>query len=252
MKLFGIVFLLLNVVLLSWQYNLRVEEATRELIERPPMPAGIPKLVLLSELDVLPQLKVPGTEPAPAVTSESQVKADVEAADLCIEVGPFSNESARHGFTDWVGEFVAALHFRVETIRKRQLFWIYLEPKSDVEAEQRMADLRRRGVQDYMMIRRGGLKNAISLGLFSSQDSVNRRLAELNEQGYQAVVVPRYETTDRYWGTAQLAADSETLPEIPDELLGAAELAEIECVELVQVSAVSDSGIAADDPTATN
>ena len=68
MKLFGIVFLLLNVVLLSWQYNLRVEEATRELIERPPMPAGIPKLVLLSELDVLPQLKVPGTEPAPAVT----------------------------------------------------------------------------------------------------------------------------------------------------------------------------------------
>ncbi len=149
------------------------------------MPAGTPKLVLLSALDVLPELKAPGTEPAPAVPGESGIKADVESADLCIEIGPFSAEPARDGFTDWIGEFVAALHFRVETVRKRQLYWIYLEPKSDVEAEQRMADLRRRGVEDYMMIRRGGLKNAIWLGPFSSQDSVNRRLAELNEQGYQ-------------------------------------------------------------------
>ena len=161
------------------------------------MPAGTPKLVLLSALDVLPQLKAPGTEPAPAVPGESGIKADVAPADLCIEIGPFSAEPARDGFTDWIGEFVAALHFRVETVRKRQLYWIYLEPKSDVEAEQRMADLRRRGVEDYMMIRRGGLKNAIWLGPFSSQDSVNRRLAELNEQGYQPVVVPRFER-DRF------------------------------------------------------
>ena len=35
------------------------------------MPAGTPKLVLLSALDVLPELKAPGTEPAPAVPGES-------------------------------------------------------------------------------------------------------------------------------------------------------------------------------------
>ena len=216
------------------------------------MPAGTPKLVLLSALDVLPQLKAPGTEPAPAVSGESEIKADVEPADLCIEIGPFSAEPARDGFTDWVGEFVAALHFRVETVRKRQLYWIYLELKSDVEAEQRMADLRRRDVEDYMMIRRGGLKNAIWLGPFSSQDSVNRRLAELNEQGYQPVVVPRFETTDQYRVAAQLAAKHESLPEIPGELLGAAELAEIECVQLVQGGAESDSDVTAGEPSETN
>ena len=67
------------------------------------MPVGTPKLVLLSALDVLPQLKAPGTEPALAVPGESEVKADVEPADLCIEIGPFSAEPARDGFTDWVG-----------------------------------------------------------------------------------------------------------------------------------------------------
>ena len=76
MKLLGIIFLLLNVVLFAWQYNLRVEEATRELIERPPLPAGTPELVLLSELDALPPLKTPVTAPVPAVPSESQEAAN--------------------------------------------------------------------------------------------------------------------------------------------------------------------------------
>jgi hypothetical protein len=251
MKLLGIALLLLNVALFAWQYNQRVEEATRERLTRPPLPAGAPKLELLSEMGDLPALRTPEAEAAPAPAIEPEVKADVAPADLCIEAGPFGDESARDGFRDWIGDLVATLQFRVETVRKRQLFWVYLEPTPDRDAEQSMADLRRRGVKDYMMIRRGGLKNAISLGLFRSQDSVNRRLAELNEQGYKPVVVPRYETTDRYWVAAQFAAAHDALPDIPEAVTGAAEVTEIEC-DLLPLIIETDAGATADEPTETN
>ena len=64
--------------------------------------------------------------------------------------------------------------------------------------------------------------------------------------------VPRLETTDQYWVAAQLAAKHESLPDISGELLGAAELAEIECVQLVQGSAESDSDVTAGEPSETN
>ena len=45
-----------------------------------------------------------------------------------------------------------------------------------------IADLERKGVSDYLLINRNGLKNAISLGVFSSQDAVNRRLTEMTRK----------------------------------------------------------------------
>ena len=83
-----------------------------------------------------------------------------------------------------------------------------------------MAELRDRGIQDTLLIRRGQMKNSISLGFFRSQDSVNRRLAELNEKGYKPVVVPRFETSDLYWLSARLAEQYTDAPEIPATLLG--------------------------------
>ncbi|MBK6660563.1 MAG: hypothetical protein IPG43_21595 [Proteobacteria bacterium] len=76
------------------------------------------------------------------------------------------------------------------------------------------------GIHDTLLIRRGDMKNSISLGFFRSQDSVNRRLAELNEKGYKPVVVPRFETSDLYWLSARLAEQYAEAPEIPATLLG--------------------------------
>ena len=237
MKLVGIAFLMVNVLLFAWQYNKHVENATREVVMRPALPADVETLALLSEMDTLPLLRPSAEDAAIGDLSESEVKADVEPADLCLEAGPFSDAAARDGFKDWMADLVAALHTRSETVRIRKLFWVYLEPTSDLGAQQNMVDLRDRGVRDYMLIRRGGLKNAISLGLFSSQDSVNRRLSELKEQGYKPVVVPRYETTDQFWVSAQLAAEYESLPDIPETLLGDAGANEIGCDTVTWISA---------------
>ena len=172
--------------------------------------------------------------------ASSKIRADVDAADVCIEVGPFAQVAARA--RDFIDELSAAIHLRTVSVRKRYLFWVYLEPVPAGEAAHSITDLERRGVKDFMLIRRGGLKNAILLGLFSSQDAVNRRVAELSEQGYQPAVVPRYETTDRFWLAAQFAAGHEDAPDIPHELLAGAAIEPVNCRELESAKPIVASG----------
>ena len=132
---------------------------------------------------------------------ENPSSEQMQLSSYCFSFGPFTHvhDVSRRkvvlaGRVDWL---------RTETRRdgeRQRLFWVYLKPRESVAAAQEeLADLRRRGITDYMIIRRGGLRNAISLGLFSSQESVNNRLAELADEGYQPVVVPRYKLTKHFW-----------------------------------------------------
>ena len=219
MKIFAILLLLANVGLLAWQYQRHVQTLARSQVVHEPLPSDAAPIKLLAELPTLPPLRqTPTSAVAPAVTAE--VQADVVAADLCVNVGPFADAASRDEVRDWLHDYVAATYLRVETVRKRQFFWVYLEPSSDSAAQRNLAELHDRGIQDTLLIRRGDLKNSISLGFFRSQDSVNRRLAELNEQGYKPVVVPRFETSDLYWLAARLAERYVEVPEIPATLLG--------------------------------
>ena len=240
MKALVVVLLIVNASLIVWQYDRHVASLTRDAMTRPPAPMDAPRLKLLSEGEELPEPRNPA--PAPVAEASSEIKADVDAADLCIDVGPFAQVAVRARLRDFIDELTAAIHLRTVSVRKRQLFWVYLEPVPVGEAARSIADLERRGVKDFMLIRRGGLKNAISLGLFSSQDSVNRRLAELSEQGYQPVVVPRYETTDRFWLAAQFAAGHEDVPDIPHELLAGAAIEPVNCRELESAKPIVASG----------
>ena len=95
-----------------------------------------------------------------------------------------------------------------------------------------VADLENKGIHDLLVIQRGDLKQAISLGVFSSQEAVNRRLAEITKQGYQPVVVPRIEATQRYWLRAHLALGAEDPTSIPQELLRGSAVAVLDCEKI--------------------
>ena len=231
MRIAAIVFLLANIALFAWQYQERVAADARAAVSHQPLPSNATPLKLLSELPELPPLKTPGPEAdSPPVTAE--VQADVTGADVCINAGPLSDSAARDRLRDWLRSYTAALYMRVETVRKGQFFWVYLEPSVDGSAEQHLAELHDRGVQDTLVIRRGELKNAISLGLFRSQDSVNRRLAELTDKGYQPVVVPKFETTDQFWISARLAEQYTELPAVPTEVIAAAHIEAVDCAHM--------------------
>ena len=219
MKILAIALLLANVGLVAWQYQTHVQTLAKATVAHEPLPSDAASIKLVSELPALPEQRA-AHHAAPAPTVTADVQADVVAADLCVDIGPFGDAKARDEVRDWLHDYVAATYMRVETVRKRQFFWVYLEPGSDRAARQNLAELRDRGIQDTLLIRRGDMKNSISLGFFRSQDSVNRRLAELNEKGYKPVVVPRFETSDLYWLSARLAEQYTQAPEVPDTLLG--------------------------------
>ena len=62
-----------------------------------------------------------------------------------------------------------------------------------------MDDLKRKGITDYMLVRRGEMRNAVQVGTFRSQESVTKRLAELERSGYKAIVVPKSDGGTRFW-----------------------------------------------------
>lgn len=194
----------------------------------------------------------PSEEPPPATTETAPVTepathlaagtAEMAAAGLkpstasavCIDAGPFAHAADHKALEAWLRPRATVIHIELQTVNKRQLFWVYLETISNSDAQRSIADLQRKGVRDYLLIQRGGLKNAISLGLFSSQDAVNRRLAEMNDRGYKPVVVPRIETTDLSWVRANLARGNEDTAAIPKDLLGTAQLRQIDCTEIAE------------------
>ena len=117
-------------------------------------------------------------------------------------------------------------------MRERRFFWVYLVSTSDAEALQNLDDLGRRGVTDYMLVRRGDQNDTISLDFFRSQESVNRRLAEMNQKGYRPVVVPKFKMTEHHFIRVTLALGQEDTVDFPRDYLDEADLEEGSCAAI--------------------
>ncbi len=250
MRWITIGLLLGNVIFFAWQFNKHLNDETAAAAGIPPLPPGTPSLKLVSELSELPPLRASAektnresetTSTTEVVDFTTELNSFGEPSDTCIEVGPFAEKQQLDRFRNWLRSRATTVHSRVETVSERQFFWVYLEAVSDADAKRSLNDLERRGVKDYMLVRRGGLKNAISLGLFSSQDSVNRRLAEMNRQGYKPVVVPKFESTENYFVRATMALGSEDTGTVSGALTGDVTVEQIECSRIAAAAAISES-----------
>lgn len=74
-------------------------------------------------------------------------------------------------------------------------YWVYLPPlKTRAEIDRRVAALKARGVSDFYVVQEAGQwRNAISLGLFRSEETARNRAARLKKSGVQGVVLERRE-----------------------------------------------------------
>ena len=263
MKWLFIFFLLINVIYFGWELDRQTKLDISYTASLPALSPATRRLQFLEELETPPPLRnteidnpldsfadMPVTLPEPEqntimagdeagveATGESSFESfmpDFEAEqvlDACFTFGPIADENQAIALQNWFTANAGEAHKRYTDEQGRQLFWVYLEPTSEELAAENLGRLASSGVTDYMLIRRGDLKNAISLGLFSSQDSVNRRLSELSQKGYQPVVVPHFETKDTYWLYARLAANVGADFELPQELLAQANSSAVICVE---------------------
>lgn len=149
----------------------------------------------------------------PDISSISRLQDDpANRKTMCFSYGPFPDKNQSRELMDWFQQNSVDVLQRLETGSEKQLFWIYLEPgKSRSSAMQAIEDLKNKGVSDYRLIETGDLRNAISLGLYSTQASVNKRLNELRTKGYQAVVVPYTDANAIYWLDVKLVGQQDVL-----------------------------------------
>lgn len=77
--------------------------------------------------------------------------------------------------------------------------WVYIPPLENLEtARKRAKQVAEFGIEDYFVVNNGSKwQNAISLGLFSTREAAERRLAELRAKGVRSAVIRDKEDTLR-------------------------------------------------------
>ena len=113
-------------------------------------------------------------------------------ADVCLEWGPLSDADRTRALADLEPLALGKLltQRRTETTIS---FWVYLpQAPSRAEADRRLAELRAQGLDDVAVIDTGAQRNAISLGLFQTEEAADKRLADARRRGIaNAKVGPR-------------------------------------------------------------
>ncbi len=242
MKWVTILFLLANVGYFGWHMNQQLSHvASATSSDKKVIPASTERLVLLSELDELPPLRQNNviTEIGEDELFQQQASVENLASEqipfslngTCLSIGPYESQDSLQNLSNWLQIQGLPSKERIEEIRTRERYWVYLEPQNASAAKAQLEDLKNKGVSDYYMVSKGDMKNAISLGLFSTQNSVNRRLAELEKEGYNPVVVPQHKITRVFWIDAQID-EGLTLPELPEDV----EITNLDCLEIALLS----------------
>lgn len=224
-----------NVIYLGWEIDRGTRIYMRNATSAISIPSSATRLQLISEMDATPEVRnregsTAGLEDMDAVeivlTTNEDLMAELpeirpgESGPLtssiaCFRYGPIPDEQMVRGLYDWFRSRGIQANIQYTEEQQRQMFWIYLAPQQSREtALAVIQEMESKGIGDFRLINRGDLQNAISLGLYSSRDSVNNRLKELNEKGYVPVVVPYSNVTRIYWLDTRISDSALSTEEI--------------------------------------
>jgi hypothetical protein len=111
----------------------------------------------------------------------------------CIELGPVATADASRA-EEAAGALAGGLRISQRRVDELNRWWVYIPPlPTRAAANQRVAELKRQGIDDSSLISDDpAWRNAISLGVFSSEDAAGRRMEDLKRRGVRgAQAAPR-------------------------------------------------------------
>ena len=116
------------------------------------------------------------------------------APAACVEWGLFAGPAVAKAETALAEMGVAAGRFE-RTVVDAGGYWVYLPPlKSKAEVDRKIGELKAFGVTEFFVVQEAGKwRNAISLGIFRSEDAAQAFLAQLKERGVRSAVAARRE-----------------------------------------------------------
>ncbi len=213
---------LINVAFFGWQLSRdQAPVVAGEPVPSTTKSAMVNRLLLVSELDrgVLRQRR---NTPLPQPTSPQEQRAPAEGAKThadtasasgenapavpggsdieCYTVGPLENEDDISALSAWFSAQGSRATLRSDERREVVSTWVFLPPLDSREAaNERMRQMQAANIDDIYVIPRGDMANAVSLGLFSQKETLDRRVSQLEERGYSPSVLPRYRTVTASW-----------------------------------------------------
>jgi hypothetical protein len=126
------------------------------------------------------RLRILGNEPEP----------EAPVPEACLEWAPFSAEEAERA-RGALESLALGPRLQAAPVSVPAGWWVYIPPQKSRElAERKLAELTKLGVSEtYLVQERGEWENAVSLGIFRSEEGAQRFLEALKERGVRSAVV---------------------------------------------------------------
>lgn len=213
---------LTNVAFFGWRLSQDQEVVVADVAAPPAVGvAMVNRLLLVSEVEsgVLRRRRtLPSRQPvsAPQPQSSERLAGDHEGtvsvplaealalppmADReCYTLGPLENEDDISALGAWFNAQGSQATLRSDERREVTSTWVFLPPLASREAaDARVREMQAANIDDIYVIPRGDMANAISLGLYSQNDTLQRRVSQLEGRGFAPSVLPRYRTATASW-----------------------------------------------------
>lgn len=128
----------------------------------------------------------PERDAEPPAVPDRPAREAADADESCVVAGAFGDPDSLAKAEQWLlAQDADILGLARETRETFKNHIVYLPPlKSRAEAEEKVREIRARGVSDVGVIRTGELANGVSFGVYASKANLERRMARLGELGY--------------------------------------------------------------------
>lgn len=148
----------------------------------------------IASLQINPEkIRTVASEVAPVV-SAPVAAAPAAAPAACVEWGAFGGPDVARA-----DGALAALALPAESVQRRVIdidgYWVHMPAlKTKPEVDRKLGELKALGVTDFFVVQDAGpWRNAVSLGLFKSEEAANTELERLRKIGVRSAVVTRRE-----------------------------------------------------------
>ena len=132
--------------------------------------------------------KAPGKAIPPAPRSAAAPPA------ACLDWGNFAGPAVAKAEAALTRAGLAADQFE-RSVADAGCYWVHMPPlKTKAEVDRKVAELKTLGVADFFVVQDAGQwRNAISLGIFRSEEAAQTFLTELKDRGVRSAVAARRE-----------------------------------------------------------
>ncbi len=183
-----------------------------------------------------PSAVKPSTHQPATGTAPARAKTATRDEPICYVLGPFGSSNVVQEVLKRTINSPAIVERRWSSPQQRPGYWVHIPPAgSSNEARSIVRILNQAGISDVQLITSGEMRNAISLGIFSTMQNARKRQQEVTQQGFEVVIDEVKIRKRLYWLALRGSGGRALSRELLDRVTADADEAEIEqrpCSEL--------------------